>query len=105
MMVKKVCEIVRQQKMSEGSEQRESLMCQMLELENECIQVLSRLDFKYRDLFEFKDYVQNDGTNDYYKHFLVYQYLKMMTQVFELRYIQALETENQQTEFTLQQSL
>jgi hypothetical protein len=47
-------------------------MLRILELQMKCINVLSIMDFKQRDLFEFKDYVQNDGTNDYYKHFLVY---------------------------------
>jgi hypothetical protein len=34
--------------------------------------MLGKIDFRYRDLFERKDLVQNDGTNDYYKHFLIY---------------------------------
>lgn len=49
------------------------------------------MDFKQRDLFEFKDYVQNDGTNDYYKHFLVYQYITMLSYIAELKYVEVLD--------------
>ena len=63
------------------------------------------MDFKQRDLFEFKDYVQNDGTNDYYKHFLVYQYITMLSYIAELKYVEVLDLELGQTDFSLQQDL
>jgi hypothetical protein len=70
---------------------REKLMLRILELQMKCINVLSIMDFKQRDLFEFKDYVQNDGTNDYYKHFLVYQYITMLSYIAELKYVEVLD--------------
>lgn len=66
-------------------------MLRILELQMKCINVLSIMDFKQRDLFEFKDYVQNDGTNDYYKHFLVYQYITMLSYIAELKYVEVLD--------------
>lgn len=49
----------------------------------------SRVEFKrWRDLFELKDQVQGDGTNDYYKHFAVYQYVRMIGEDIESRWIE-----------------
>lgn len=57
------------------------------QLEMKSVSVLQKVDFPFRDLFERKDYVQNDGTNDPHKHFLVYQYLKIISSAVELRYV------------------
>ncbi len=38
------------------------------------ISILDKIDFKGKDMFELKDPIQNDGTDDAYKHYFVYQY-------------------------------
>lgn len=38
----------------------------------QAVRVLQKVDFKQRDLFERKDFVQSDGTNDPYKHFFLF---------------------------------
>jgi|LauGreDrversion4_2_1035121.scaffolds.fasta_scaffold112538_1 hypothetical protein len=48
------------------------------------------LELPQRDLFERKDQVQQDGTNDPYKHFILYQYLKLLAQALEFKYAQTL---------------
>lgn len=34
--------------------------------------------------------MQSDGTNDPYKHFVLYQYLKLLSSALELRYCESL---------------
>ena len=50
--------------------------------------ISSKVEFKrWRDIFELKDQVQGDGTNDYYKHFALYQYVKMIGDAIEAKWI------------------
>jgi hypothetical protein len=56
-----------------------------------CIGNLSRVEFRERDLFERKDFVHNDGTNDSYKHFFQFQYFHLLTKIFEAIFIISLE--------------
>ena len=65
------------------------------DLQMASINVLQHFELKQRDLFERKDLVQNDGTNDPYKHFLIHQYLKFLTTALELRYASILQTTDQ----------
>jgi hypothetical protein len=52
--------------------------------------VSTRVEFaRWRDLFELKDQVQGDGTNDYYKHFAVHQWVRMVGEACEMRWIEA----------------
>ena len=57
----------------------------------QAINLLQLLDLPKRDLFERKDLVQHDGTNDPYKHFILYQYLKVLSLALELKYALTLQ--------------
>jgi len=56
----------------------------------QAISLIQLFDLPQRELFERKDQVQSDGTNDPYKHFALYQYLKLISSALELRYCESL---------------
>ena len=70
----------------------ESLLLRFQELQLQVVAfVSSRVEFtRWRDLFELKDQVQGDGTNDYYKHFAIYQWVRMVGEACEMRWIQSI---------------
>ncbi|CDW81760.1 UNKNOWN [Stylonychia lemnae] len=73
----------------------DSLLVDIQNLQTLTNAYLNKIEFEGRDLFESRDIIQADGTNESYKHFFLFKFFQLIADILEYLQIQQLQSDCQ----------